>query len=81
MQNLELKRHNIIKKKKKTSQMEKLTAIFKYSYRHKSKTMHTPHSPPVYVNASSLAQQLARLVPQFDVLQSRYTVNQYYYTI
>lgn len=46
--------------------MEKLTVIFKYSYRHKSKTMHTPQSTP----ASSLAQPLARLVPQFDMLQS-----------
>lgn len=46
--------------------MEKLTVIFKYSYRHKSKTMHTPQSTP----ASSLAQPLARLMPQFDMLQS-----------
>lgn len=59
--------------------MEKLTVIFKYSYWHKSKTMHTAQSPPVYVNASSLAQQLARLVPQFDVLQSR--TSKYWYTV
>lgn len=50
--------------------MEKLTVIFKYSYWQKSKTMHTLQSTPVYVNASSLAQPLARLVPQFDILQS-----------
>lgn len=33
--------------------MEKLTVIFKYSYRRKSKTMHTPQSTPVH--ASGLA--------------------------
>lgn len=42
--------------------MEKLTVIFKYSYRHKSKTMHAPHSTPVHINAPSSAQPLARLV-------------------